>query len=251
MNQGRGGISGGREVIEGAVIEVINWDKYNPRGDSKRPIWFRLENTIATGPAFFDFDCEQKWLWVFILSLVSQKNGEPIVWSTSFCQSLTKIKPSKQEETIDLYEKFARLRVSREVTLRDPAQVAHYERTNITNEHNEHNEHAHFDFEVVYENYPRKIGKSEGIKKCKKEILAEEDYQALRIAVKNYAAYLIAQKTDPKYIKHFSTFMTSWRDWLDPGAGTSLAGFSPKAVSSLSDRNEAALAEYIRRKEGV
>jgi hypothetical protein len=103
---------------DGATIEVVNWDKYNPRTDSKKPSWFRFENTIATGPSFFGLDAEQKWLWVFILSLVSQANGAGVVWNSAYAQQLTGVKPKKQDETIEIFEKFARLRVSREVTER-------------------------------------------------------------------------------------------------------------------------------------
>jgi hypothetical protein len=112
---------------EGATIEVVNFLSYNPRSDAKRPSWFRLENTIATGPGFSDLDCEQKWLWVFILSLVSQSNGRPIVWKSGYCMKMTGIKPDKQDKTIEIFEQFTRLRVCREVTL--PDSPATYERT--------------------------------------------------------------------------------------------------------------------------
>jgi hypothetical protein len=28
--------------------------------------------------------------------------------------------------------------------------------------------------------------------------------------------------TEPRYIKHFSSFMTCWKDWADPETGTAL-----------------------------
>lgn len=123
---------------DGATIEVINWEKYNPRTDSKKPTWFRVDNDLATGPGFFGLDCEQKWLWIFILSLISQQNGEAILWNTAYCQQLTGIKPKKQDETIEIFEKFVRLRVSRKVTQRD--SHATNERTNERDETNETNE---------------------------------------------------------------------------------------------------------------
>lgn len=207
---------------DGATVEVINWEKYNPRGDSKRPSWFRLENNLAIGPAFFGLDCEQKWLWIVILSLVSQKNGEAITWNTGFIQATTGIKPKKQEETLDVFEQFVRLRVSRDVTLRDSPATnertnEHNERTNITNE--QRSSAFKFDFEILYEKYPRKLGKQKGIDKCKAQIKCEQDYLELSTAIDRYLNYLRAQGTEAKYIKHFDTFMTTWRDWLDPGAG--------------------------------
>lgn len=104
---------------EGATVSVVNWDKYNPRMNAKRPNWFRVENTLATGPGFHELDCEQKWLWIVILSLISQKNGEPIEWKSSYVQALTGIKPKKQYETLEIFERFVRLHVSRKVSVRD------------------------------------------------------------------------------------------------------------------------------------
>lgn len=101
---------------DGATIEVINWEKYNPRTDAKRPAWFRVDNRIATGPGFYGLDCEQRWLWIFLLCLVSQANGEPIVWNSAYAGGLTGVSEKKQDETLEIFEKFVRLRVVRKVT---------------------------------------------------------------------------------------------------------------------------------------
>lgn len=76
-----------------------------------------------------------------------------------------------------------------------------------------------FDFEKVYEKYPRKIGKTRGIKICEKEIKTLLDYENLLKAVSNYAT--TCQQTESKFIKHFSTFMGEWRDWIEsvPASG--------------------------------
>lgn len=203
---------------DGATIEVVNWDKYNPRTDAKRPTWFRLDNTLATSAGFHGLDCEQKWLWVVIMSLVSQKNGEPITWNSGYVLAITGIKEKKQDETIEVFEKFVRLRVSRDVTSKLHSEsVRDSHATNITNEHNEHNEQnitntVTFDLESIYRRYPRKLGKSKGIGKLEKEIRSQEDFEKLIVAVENYAAS--RRNQDPQYTKHFSTFVSEWRDWV-------------------------------------
>lgn len=131
---------------DGTTLEVVNWASYNPRTDSKKPSWFRLENNIATGPAFFGLDCEQKWLWIIILSLVSQKNGEPIVWNSNYIEAISGIKSKTQDSALEIFEQFSRLRVTRTVTSRNSHEDvrdshATNERTNVrTNETNETNE---------------------------------------------------------------------------------------------------------------
>lgn len=76
-----------------------------------------------------------------------------------------------------------------------------------------------FDFEIVYQRYPKKVGKQRGLSIAKKQIRSLADFESLQLAIENYKKYLEEQKTEPQFIKHFSTFMGSWRDWLSPEAG--------------------------------
>jgi hypothetical protein len=50
-------------------------------------------------------------------------------------------------------------------------------------------------------------------------------------ASKAYRAVCERDGIDPKYIKHFSTWANSWRDYLDPDYGTSLV----KPSKGMSD----------------
>lgn len=69
-----------------------------------------------------------------------------------------------------------------------------------------------FDLEKLYKEYPRKKGKTPGLKKLAKEIKTEADYLALAEAIKNYAADSAGK--DAQYIQFFSTFAGQWRDWI-------------------------------------
>jgi hypothetical protein len=75
-----------------------------------------------------------------------------------------------------------------------------------------------FDLEAVYKLYPRKQGKSEGMRRLKTQIKLPTDYEDLILAVKNYAAYCAGK--EPQFIKMFSSFVSEWRDWTDPSNGT-------------------------------
>ena len=194
-------------------MEVINWDKYNARTDSVRPQWFKLDNSLATSQSFFELDCDQKWLWVTILSLVSQKNGDPIIWSSRYITAITKISPKRQDETIDIFEKFVRLRVSRASAVRD----SHLEERRGEEKRREES-NAHFDLESLYQKFPRKMGKAEGLKKLRKEIQSQDDFDAVAQAIDRFKAH--HSQTDPKFIPYFSTFTTTWKDWLDPNTGS-------------------------------
>lgn len=74
---------------------------------------------------------------------------------------------------------------------------------------------AHLDFNILYQNYPRKRGKSPGIKKCTTQVKTMERYELLKVAIDNYAAHCQNEGVENKFRKHFSTFMNEWEDWID------------------------------------
>ncbi len=76
------------------------------------------------------------------------------------------------------------------------------------------------DLEVVYSMYPRKEGKSKGLEKAAIQIKTNEDLLKLKEAVIAYKEKLERDETPREFVKHFDTFMTSWRDCLDPDYGS-------------------------------
>lgn len=83
-----------------------------------------------------------------------------------------------------------------------------------------------FDFESVYKNYPRKIGKTKGIAQLKRQVRKQEEFDAFYKAVLKYREICEAMKTEKQYIMHFSTFVGTpqaprWKDYLEDGVDTS------------------------------
>lgn len=72
-----------------------------------------------------------------------------------------------------------------------------------------------FEFETLYKKFPRKEGKSRGLKICHVQIKTLDDFELLKKAIDNYSNYCRAKITNPRFIKHFATFMGEWRDWLE------------------------------------
>lgn len=70
-----------------------------------------------------------------------------------------------------------------------------------------------FDFEELYRAYPRKEGKQKGIAYAEEHITTAADFEALRVAIANYTRTVEGQ--DPKYTKHFSSFMRCWKDYVN------------------------------------
>ena len=74
-----------------------------------------------------------------------------------------------------------------------------------------------FDFVSVYDLYPRKEGKLEGLILCKSKIVSDKDYRDLLLAVRNYRDYCTREQIEKKFIKQFSTFMAKecWKEWIE------------------------------------
>lgn len=70
-----------------------------------------------------------------------------------------------------------------------------------------------YDLESAYQKYPRKEGKTPGMKRLAREIRSQKDFDDLNKAVENYAR--AKEGKDKDYIKLFSTFVAEWRDWVD------------------------------------
>jgi len=70
-----------------------------------------------------------------------------------------------------------------------------------------------FNFDEIYKLYPRKEGRKNGMRYCKKHITTTDLYSQLKTAVINYT--ILYKEADKKYIKHFSTFMNCWEDYAE------------------------------------
>lgn len=70
-----------------------------------------------------------------------------------------------------------------------------------------------FDFDSLYELYPRKEAKDRGMKKLQKQIQSEDDFQLLALAVKKYAAERNGE--DHNYTLNWANFADRWREILE------------------------------------
>jgi hypothetical protein len=108
-----------------------------------------------------------------------------------------------------------------------------------------------FDFLKLYQEYPRKDGKQEGLKHCKSQIKTQEVYDQVLSAVRRYRAQCERESTEKKFIRHFSSFMHGgkWRDWLDLDVGTStvISKSSSNRAEVRSEGNRNVLHDYLNR----
>lgn len=94
---------------------------------------------------------------------------------------------------------------------------------------------AGFDFEALYREYPRKRGKSGGMRRCKREINTAARYEQLKRAVANYVAETRGRA--PEHVLYWSSFMSEWQDWVavEPESAPARRARAPDAYPSLPE----------------
>ena len=90
---------------DGALIKILNWEKYNPRSDSKKPSWFRVDNDFLSDFRIFELKTNQKLYWIALLSQISCANNSKFYVSFKFLKSLTGMSEAKQSQAIEIFEK--------------------------------------------------------------------------------------------------------------------------------------------------
>jgi hypothetical protein len=70
------------------------------------------------------------------------------------------------------------------------------------------------EFEEVLKKYPNRDGRKLALKYFMSSVKTEDDFNKIKIALKNY---LQSEKVKKGYIKNASTWFNNWTDWIDIG----------------------------------
>ena len=219
-------------------VEIRNFEKYKGRRNYANNTWFRCSNRLLEDPDFYDFSAQELLVWIYVLSIASQKDVHIVPINARHVQQFARATP---DIVLSAMRKLSKINVLTFVTSRSSALHTKQDITKqecIVNNNTllinakllsvkplaaQPNGFADFDFDFdfIYKKYPRKIGRKKGLVVFKNQIKSKKDYDALSLAVDRYLEYCRKEKIEPKFIKHFSTFMNSWSDWVDPETGTS------------------------------
>lgn len=199
-------------------IEVINWEKYNPRSDYHTH-WFRIEDDLLSNPNIPEMNGEEFKVFIYIMCITCQKQGKSWFFDITRIGKMTGCSDINIKSVIKKLEQFQIIKLTIE-TVSNPigfVSIPIESDPTIHNEtiHNEHNKHDQkLNFDRLYSLFPRKMGKKKGLEKCKRCIKTEAQYLELNLAVENYAKHCKKENIELRFIKHFSTFMASWEDWV-------------------------------------
>lgn len=74
---------------------------------------------------------------------------------------------------------------------------------------------------ALYRDYPRKEGKSGGMKRLARDLKAGATLDELNRALQRFVEHHRKKGTEKNYLPHFSTWTSEWRDWLEDDHGHS------------------------------
>lgn len=110
------------------TIEVVNWQKFNPRGNEKKTMhchWYRVEDTLYDNPDFADFTAEDFAAFHYILSVTCQKQGAPWKCNLSFCAQRSRVKIHQFEATLRKLSELLVVRLTEAGRTNTPPVVVH------------------------------------------------------------------------------------------------------------------------------
>lgn len=86
------------------LIEIKNWEKYNPRKELKTLTWLRLDADIGFSESLFGLDPDARWLWIFTLSLSAKKNSASFLVDIDYVSFHSGVKKDFIEKYLVLFE---------------------------------------------------------------------------------------------------------------------------------------------------
>lgn len=197
-----------------------------------------MSNRFFYDPDFMDFSNEEKLTFFFILGEASQQNkyGEVSLNETLYSR-ITGFNKRVLFNTVDKLLILGAAAGSRQ----DGGKIT----TATVHNSTEHNtsctnpdgigttsaDEVNFDFEKIYNAYPKRLGamnKQKGITHLRKKILNQEKFALAFAAAQNYNRYAVSNgKVKTEYVMQFSKFFgpdDPWLEWAEIG------GDGPKLI---------------------
>jgi hypothetical protein len=218
-------------------IEILNWEKHQPRKDIKHPTWFALDNRILEDAKLFGLSAEEWKALLYVFCQASQQNSAKVKINHRHASKVCDVQKKSIDSLIRTLPYV--IRTDPYASVRDPnADVTrHYTTLQDTTLQNTNarpyvERVSLSDLNSVYQGYPRKEGKSRGLSKLRTSVRDPADLIECVTARDNFVAHHKRLGTESRFIPHFSTWAGSWRDWLDPNHGQA-ESFAPKKKTTL------------------
>lgn len=124
-------------TIDGCSVEILNWEKYNPRKDITKLSWIRVDTTLPTSEGLFKFDAEERWIWLCFLCHAAKKNSKTFSLKIEYFADHYKLKKLKIESALKKAQENGLVKVTSQIRTDANGSVRTRTETCSTYERNE------------------------------------------------------------------------------------------------------------------
>lgn len=108
-------------------VQICKWDKFNrKRRDVKSASWFALSNQFIFDPEFHAFSSDEKMVWIYLLSIASQKQSSDVFLNIDLCAAVLKTHSKTVRSALQ------RLQDIRTISVRDLHDPSGQSRTDVS-----------------------------------------------------------------------------------------------------------------------
>lgn len=205
-----------RSNIQFYKVKIKNWEKWN--GGNKTTEWFKLSTSFTNDPKVFALNNSEFRLFVSLLTLAGSSQSDQVQFTRSSMTVHCRFRGSSLARSLANLSELGLIEIQKE-----------------RKKEKKERKIAHFNFDELYAQYPRKLGKHAAFKKLNSIIKTQKDFDQFKKAVNRFAEKVAKEKTEKQFIPHFSTFVNSkWQDYLDDDADT----VSSKAIDEQKKKDE-------------
>lgn len=197
-------------------LEIINFEKFNPRTDRKKHSWFRLENDFINDEKLFKLSPIEKFVWIGLLAFRSKKMEQIFDLDLEYLAEQLKVKKNIISSAIQKLSNAKALKIH-EPVITGNQSVSTGSPTNERTDEQTNSECAEKEFETAWEKYPNKVDKGDARLRYFRLIKTSEDAKLLLEAIPKYVSN--CHRENRKY-KHFATFLGTegnprWQEWVN------------------------------------
>jgi hypothetical protein len=188
-------------------VHVKNLEKYHPGYRDRTLQWCKTYFTMVNAdPAFEMCDEIDKWRFICLVMLELQTKNPIPLDDDYLARKGFNIKKRSISLTIQMLHNFL-------CVVTEDSEIVAIDKEKEEDKEEDKDKHLlqTFEFDPLWERYPKRIGKKEALRHFKATVKNEQDYININRALDNYCKKVA--RTEEQYIQQGRRWFNNWADW--------------------------------------
>jgi hypothetical protein len=215
-------------------IKIHDPERWNLKYTEKRKHYIQLHGNFWSDSDFLALSSSQKVMFLWILNASLRVNSPSLSVCLESAKGVLKCSLDDAKGFLSELESFNIIGLQTRVRKTAKPQLIEKNRIEKNRSKCESKNDSRFDLEAIYDAYPKKVGKKNGMAKLEKLIKTEKVFREVLDGAKNYSDACKTAGTSKKYIKNFSTWVNGecWEDEISDGleTDTDIINFALKSI---------------------